>query len=113
MSLTHTTPTLQFENHCSCRLLTVSCHGTHIGPIHDTLVFLSQGLDVALAEVQDLLPQYSTVLMAGSLLDGEMQQHHAPDETKADQEEAQLLGRQLPQEGSSHADLTGGCWELL
>lgn len=91
MYLSHTTPTLQFENHCSYRLLTVSCHGTHIGPIHDTLVFLSQGLDVALAEVQDLLPQYSAVLMAGSLLDGEMQQHHAPDEAKADQEEAQLL----------------------
>lgn len=65
-------------------LLTVSRHGTHIGPIHDTLVFLSQGLDVALAEVQDLLPQHSTVLMAGPLLDGEMQQHHAPDEPKAD-----------------------------
>ena len=74
------------------QLLTISSHGTDIGPIHDTLVFLRQCLDVALAEVQDLLPQHSAVLVAGSLLDGEVQQHHPPDEPKADQEEAQFLG---------------------
>lgn len=78
--------------HLSLLPLTVSCHGTHVRPVHDTLILLSQGLDVALAEVQDLLPQHSTVFMAGSLLDGEMQQHHAPDEPKADQEETQFLG---------------------
>lgn len=88
--------------------LTVSGHGAHVRPIHDALILLSQGLDVALAEVQDLLSQHSAVLMAGSLLDGEMKQHHAPDEPKADQEEPQLLGRQLPQEGRSHADRTLG-----
>lgn len=86
--------------------LTVSCHGPHIGPVHDTLVLLGQRLDVALAEVQDLLPEHSAVLVAGPLLDGEVQQHHAPDEPEADQEEAQLLGRQLPQERCSHADLS-------
>ena len=72
--------------------LTISCHGTYVRPVHDTLVLLTKGLDVAFAEVEDLLPQHSAVLMAGSLLDGEMQQHHAPDEPKADQEEPQLLG---------------------
>lgn len=72
--------------------LTISCHGTHVRAVHDTLVLLTKGLDVAFAEVEDLLPQHSAVLMAGSLLDGEMQQHHAPDEPKADQEEPQLLG---------------------
>lgn len=53
-------------------ILTISCHGSHIGPIHDTLVFLSQSLDVAFAEVQDLLPQHSAVLVTGSLLDSKM-----------------------------------------
>lgn len=72
--------------------LTISCHGTHVRPIHDILVLLTKGLDVAFAEVEDLLPQHSAVLMAGSLLNGEMQQHHAPDEPKADQEKPQLLG---------------------
>lgn len=88
--------------------LTVSGHGAHVRPVHDALILLGQGLDVALAEVQDLLPQHSAVLMAGSLLDGEVKQHHAPDEAEADQEEAQLLGRQLPQEGRGHADWTVG-----
>lgn len=73
--------------------LTVSRHGAHIRSIHDTLVLISQSLYVALAEVQDLLLQHSAVLMAGSLLNGEMQQHHSPDEPKTDQEEPQLLGR--------------------
>lgn len=88
--------------------LTVSRHGPHVRPIHDTLVLLSQGFNVALAEVQDLLPEHGAVLVAGSLLDGEVQQHHAPDEAEADQEEAQLLGGQLPQEGRRHADSTEG-----
>lgn len=82
--------------------LTVSRHGAHIRPIHDTLVLLRQSLDVALAELQDLLLQHGAVLVAGSLLDGEVQQHHSPDEAEADQEEAQLLGGQLPQEGGCH-----------
>lgn len=73
--------------------LTVRCHGAHIRSIHDTLVLVSQSLYVALAEVQDLLLQHSAVLMTGSLLNGEVQQHHSPDESKTDQEEAQLLGR--------------------
>lgn len=72
------------------------------------MVLLSQGFNVALAEVQDLLPEHGAVLVAGSLLDGEVQQHHAPDEAEADQEEAQLLGGQLPQEGRRHADSTEG-----
>lgn len=89
------------------RLLTVSRHGSYIRTIHDTLVLLSQCFDVALAKVEDLLTQHGTVLVAGSLLDGEMQQHHAPDEAEADQEEAQLLRGQFPQERCSHADRTG------
>jgi len=94
--------------------LTVSRHGAHVGPVHDTLVLLGQRLDVALAQVQDLLLQHAAVLVAGSLLDGEVQQHHAPDEPKADQEEAQLLGRQLPQEGRGHADGPGvPRWNLI
>lgn len=72
------------------------------------MVLLSQGFNVALAEVQDLLPEHGAVLVTGSLLDGEVQQHHAPDEAEADQEEAQLLGGQLPQEGRRHADSTEG-----
>lgn len=88
--------------------LTVSCHGAHIRPIHDTLVLLSQSLYVALAEVQDLLLQHGAALVAGALLDGEVQQHHSPDEAKTDQEEAQLLGGQLPQEGGGHAGWIGG-----
>lgn len=88
------------------RLLTVSRHGSNIRTIHDTLVLLSQCFDVALAKVEDLLTQHGTVLVAGSLLDGEMQQHHAPDEAEADQEEAQLLRGKFPQERCSHADRT-------
>lgn len=88
--------------------LTVSRHGAHIRPIHDTLVLLSQSLYVALAEVQDLLLQHSAALVAGSLLNGEVQQHHPPDEPKTDQEEPQLLGGQLPQEGGCHAGWTVG-----
>lgn len=93
--------------------LTVSCHGAHIRPIHDTLVLLSQSLYVALAEVQDLLLQHSAVLVAGSLLNGEVQQHHSPDEPKTDQEEPQLLGGQLPQEGCCHAGCAVGLLRLL
>lgn len=53
-------------------LLTVGRHGPNVWPVHDALVLLSQRLDVALAEIQDLLPQHSAVLVAGSLLDGEV-----------------------------------------
>lgn len=88
--------------------LTVSGHGPNVRPVHDALVLLSQGFNVALAEVQYLLPENGAVLVAGPLLDGEVQQHHAPDEAEADQEEAQLLGGQLPQEGRRHADSTEG-----
>lgn len=93
--------------------LTISRHGAHIRPIHDTLVLLSQSLDVALAEVQDLLLQHSAVLVAGSLLNGEVQQHHSPDEPKTDQKEPQLLGGQLPQEGGCHAGWRVGLLRLL
>ena len=85
-----------YEPISESQVLTIGCHSTHIRSIHDTLILLSQGFNVALAKIQDLLPQHSTVLVAGPLLDGEMQQHHAPDEAEADQEKAELLRRQLP-----------------
>lgn len=87
-----------------CSVLTIGRHGSHVGPVHDALVLLSQGLDVALAELQDLLSQHGAALVRGPLLDGEVEQHHAPDEAKAHQEEAQLLGRQLPQVGRGHSE---------
>lgn len=87
--------------------LTISRHGPHVRPVHDALVLLCKRLDVALAEVEDLLPQHGAALVAGPLLDGEVQQHHAPDEPEADQEEAQLLRRQLPHEDRRHAELAG------
>lgn len=83
---------LKAAQQCQSRLLTISCHGSYIRPIHDTLVLLSQCFDVPLAEIEDLLAQHGAVLVASSLLDGEMQQHHAPDEAEADEKEAQLLG---------------------
>lgn len=87
-----------------CSVLTIGRHGSHVGPVHDALVLLSQGLDVALAELQDLLSQHGAALVRGPLLDSEVEQHHAPDEAKAHQEEAQLLGRQLPQVGRGHSE---------
>lgn len=84
-------------------ILTISSHGSHIRTIHNTLVLLRQRFYVALTQIQDLLPQDGAVLMAGPLLDGEVQQHHAPDEAEAYQEEAKLLRWQLPHEGRGHA----------
>lgn len=89
------------------RGLTVSRHGSNIRAVHNTLVLLCQRFDVALAQIQDLLAQDGAVLVAGPLLDGEMQQHHAPDEAKTYQEEAKLLRGQLPHEGRGHAGQSG------
>lgn len=83
--------------------LTISSHGPHVRSVHHPLVLLGESFDVAFAQVQDLHAELGAALVRRPLLDGEVQQHHAPDEAETHQEEAQLLGRQLPVDGG-HAE---------
>lgn len=93
----------QYHPHAAA--LTISCHDTSIWSIHHVPVFFRQCLNVPFAEVEDLFPQHGATLGLSSLLDGEVQKHHPPYETKSHQEKAQLLRGQLPGSKESHLSL--------